>query len=272
MSALLRNHVNVSGSSSGVPMLFAHGFGCDQQMWRWVTPAFADSHRLVVFDHVGSGLSDAAAYDRRKYRTLAGYATDVLEICDELALQDAIFVGHSVSAMIGVLAAVREPSRFSHLVLVGPSPRYVNDGAYVGGFSRQEIDQLLEFLETNPQGWATAMAPVIMGPQSSPALEQELAGSLCRTDPAIARDFARVTFLSDNRADLPLLQTPTLILQCRDDAIAPMVVGEYIHQQVAGSQLHVLDAIGHCPHVSAPHETVAAIKSNLARFAAYPAP
>ncbi len=272
MSARRRNHVNVSGSSSGVPMLFAHGFGCDQQMWRWVAPAFAASHRLVVFDHVGAGRSDATAYDRRKYSTLAGYASDVLEICDEPALQRAIFVGHSVSAMIGLPAALREPSRFSHLVLVGPSPRYVNDGACGGGFSPQDIDQLLDFLETNQQGWATAMAPVIMGAQTSRVPEQELANSFCRTDPAIAHDFPRVTFLSDNRADLPRLRTPTLILQCRDDAIAPMAVGECVHQQVPGSHLHVLDAIGHCPPMSAPQETVAAIPSCLARFTAPPTP
>ena len=267
MAALHRNNVKVSGTG-GVPMLFAHGFGCDQHMWRWITPAFEQGHRVVRFDHVGAGGSDLAAYDRRKYGTLAGYADDVLEICAALDLQDTIFVGHSVSAMIGVLAAVREPRRFSHLVLVGPSPRYINDGDYVGGFSRPEIDQLLNFLETNHLGWSMAMAPVIMGVQDSQAPAQELADSFCRSDPAIARDFARVTFLSDNRADLLRLRTPTLILQCRDDTIAPLTVGNYVHRHIAGSQLQVLDATGHCPHMSAPQETVAAVKAYLARFTA----
>jgi sigma-B regulation protein RsbQ len=263
MSVLRRNNVKVSGR--GVrPMVFAHGFGCDQHMWRWVAPAFEDSHRLVLFDHVGAGKSDLAAYDRRKYGTLAGYAEDVLAICAELELEDAIFVGHSVSAMIGVLAAVREPRRFTHLVLVGPSPRYINAEGYVGGFTRAEIDQLLDFLATNPLGWAQAMAPVIMGPQASPVPAQELADSICRTDPAIAMDFARVTFLSDNRADLAQVQVPALVLQCRDDAIAPLAVGEYVHRHLAGSQLLVLDAIGHCPHMSAPQQTIAAIRAYLA--------
>ena len=267
MAALRRNNVKLSGNGT-VPMLFAHGFGCDQHMWRWVTPAFELSHRLVLFDHVGAGGSDLAAYDRSKYGTLAGYADDVLEICAELDLQDAVFVGHSVSAMIGVLAAVREPRRFSHLVLLGPSPRYLNDGDYVGGFTREEIDQLLSLLETNHQGWSVTMAPVIMGAQDSSEPAQELTNSFCRTDPVIARDFARVVFLSDNRADLPRLHTPTLILQCRDDAIAPLAVGTYVHRHVGGSQLQVLDANGHCPHMSAPQETVAAIKAYLARTAA----
>ena len=266
MAALRRNNVKVSGTG-GVPMLFAHGFGCDQHMWRWITPAFEHSHRVVQFDHVGAGGSDQAAYDRRKYGTLEGYTDDMLEICAELDLQDTIFVGHSVSAMIGVLAALREPRRFSHLVLVGPSPRYVSDGDYDGGFSRQEIDQLLNFLETNHLGWSVAMAPVMMGAQDSQAPARELADSFCRSDPAIARDFARVTFLSDNRADLPRLRTPTLILQCRDDAIAPLAVGNYVHQHIEGSQLELLEATGHCPHMSAPQETVAAIKTYLARFA-----
>jgi sigma-B regulation protein RsbQ len=267
MSVRRRNNVKLGGRGAQA-MVFAHGFGCDQHVWRWVTPAFEDSHRLVLFDHVGAGQSDLAAYERRKYSSLAGYAGDLLEICAELELQDAIFVGHSVSSMIGVLAALREPRRFAHLVLVGPSPRYINDETYLGGFTRADIEQLLSVLETNHLGWATAMAPVIMGPQATPAPAQELANSFCRTDPAIARDFARVTFLSDNRADLPLVRTPTLILQCRDDAIAPLAVGDYVHRQIAHSRLVVLDAIGHCPHMSAPQQTALAIQAYLAQHEA----
>ncbi len=271
MSAEARNHVRVYGRGSR-PMVFAHGFGCDQQMWRWVTPAFEDDYRLVLFDHVGAGQSDLSAYDPRKYGTLAGYATDLLEICQALDLHDVIFVGHSVSAMIGVLAALREPQRFGQLVLVGPSPRYIDDGDYRGGFSRADIDQLLDFLDSNHLGWSAAMAPVFMGQQPDPGLAQDLSNSFCRTDPAIARDFARVTFLSDNRADLPRVQTPSLILQCREDVIAPLVVGDYVHAHLPGSQLVVLDAIGHCPHMSAPATTVAAIRAYLTQQAALPTP
>ena len=241
-------------------MLFAHGFGCDQNMWRLVVPAFEGTHRVVLFDHVGSGQSDAAAYDRRKYGTLDGYATDVLEICRELELTDIIFVGHSVSAMIGVLAARREPARFRALVLVGPSPRYIDDNGYVGGFSRQDIEGLLSSLDSNYLGWSSAMAPVIMGNADRPELGQELTNSFCRTDPEIAAHFAQVTFFSDNRDDLPSVETPTLILQCSDDVIAPNAVGEYVHRQMPNSRLVVMAATGHCPNLSAPDETVRAIR------------
>src|SRR3954465_2045915 len=208
-----RNNVRVSGNGHP-PMLFAHGFGCDQNMWRFVAPAFEDAHRVVLFDHVGAGQSDVSAYDRKKYATLDGYATDVLEICRDLQLSDVIFVGHSVSAMIGVLAANREPDRFAGLVLLNPSPRYIDDAHYRGGFSRADIDELLESLDSNYLGWSAAMAPVIMGNPDRPELGQELTNSFCRTAPAIARQFARVTFLSDNRADLPRVGTPALVLQC----------------------------------------------------------
>ncbi len=244
-------------------MLFAHGFGCDQNMWRLAAPAFETSHRVVLFDHVGAGQSDLRAYDRRKYSTLNGYASDVLDICHAFDLAGVVFVGHSVSAMIGVLAAVREPERFRALVLVGPSPRYVDDGDYVGGFSRQDIDGLLGSLESNYLGWSSQMAPVIMGNAERPELGTELTNSFCRTDPDIAADFARVTFLSDNRADLAAVRVPTLVLQCSDDVIAPTAVGEYVHRHIAGSRLTVLEATGHCPNLSAPAETVAAIRAYL---------
>ena len=253
-----RNNVRVLGRGE-TTLMFAHGFGCDQNMWRLVVPAFQGTHRIILFDHVGAGQSDLSAYDRRKYGTLDGYASDVLEICRELDLTDVIFVGHSVSAMIGVLAAKRDPSRFKALVLVGPSPRYLNDGDYVGGFSRQDIDGLLESLDSNHQGWSSSMAPVIMGNPDRPELGTELTNSFCRTDPEIAAHFARVTFLSDNRADLAAVKIPTLILQCSDDVIAPNAVGEYVHRQMVESRLVVLKATGHCPNLSAPAETVDAI-------------
>jgi sigma-B regulation protein RsbQ len=263
MTAVHRNNVRVEGNPAGQPMLFAHGFGCDQNMWRFVTPAFADEHRVVLFDHVGAGGSDLAAYDREKYSTLRGYAEDVLEICDELELTDVVYVGHSVASMIGVLAAATEPERFAKLVLVGPSPRYIDEEGYVGGFSREDIEGLLESLDSNYLGWSAAMAPVIMGNDERPELGQELTSSFCRTDPEIARHFARVTFTSDNRADLGRVRTPTLVLQCSDDAIAPGAVGEYVHHQIAGSTLVQLEATGHCPNLSAPEETIAAIRAFL---------
>jgi sigma-B regulation protein RsbQ len=263
VSALTRNNVHVTGRAGGPPMLFAHGFGCDQNMWRFVAPAFEDDHRVVLFDHVGAGGSELAAYDAQRYASLDGYADDVLEICRELDLRDVIFVGHSVSAMIGVLAARREPDRFARLVLVGPSPRYIDDGDYVGGFSAEDIEGLLESLESNYLGWSGAMAPVIMGRPDRPELGEELTNSFCRTDPEIASAFARVTFLSDNRADLAQVRTPTLVLQCSDDVIAPDAVGEFVHRAVPGSELVRLRATGHCPNLSAPEETVAAIRAYL---------
>jgi sigma-B regulation protein RsbQ len=253
-----RNNVNVLGQGER-PLLFAHGFGCDQNMWRWVVPAFRESHRVVLFDHVGAGNSDTAAYDPPKYATLEGYADDVIEICRALDLSDVIFVGHSVSAMIGVLAARREPERFKALVLVGPSPRYIDDDGYTGGFSRQDIEGLLDSLDSNYLGWSNAMAPVIMGNAERPELGTELTNSFCRTDPTIAAHFARVTFFSDNRQDLSSIRIPTLILQCSDDVIAPYAVGEYLHRHIPTSRLVVMKATGHCPNLSAPDETVQAI-------------
>jgi sigma-B regulation protein RsbQ len=244
-------------------MVFAHGFGCDQNMWRFVAPAFEDDYRVVLFDHVGAGKSDPSAFSRSRYSTLSRYASDVLEICAELGLEGAVFVGHSVSAMIGVLAAIREPSRFSALILVGPSPCYLNDGDYRGGFEREDIDGLLESLESNYLGWSNAMAPVIMGNPDRPQLAEELTNSFCRTDPEKARVFARATFLSDNRADLPKLKTRSLILQCSQDRIAPEAVGRYLHAVLPESELVVLEATGHCPNLSAPEETIASMRAFL---------
>jgi sigma-B regulation protein RsbQ len=258
-----RNHVTLSGAAAAQPIVFAHGFGCDQNMWRHVAPAFEDEYRVVRFDHVGAGRSDPAAYDAEKYDSLDGYVDDVLELCAELGLSDVVFVGHSVSAMIGVLAAAREPRVFDKLILIGPSPRYIDEGAYVGGFSRSDIDALLESLDNNYLGWSAAIAPVIIGNADRPELAEELTNSFCRADPSIARQFARVTFLSDNRDDLAAVTTPALILQCSDDVIAPRPVGEYVHSHLTGSTLSLLRATGHCPQLSAPDETIDAIKAYL---------
>jgi sigma-B regulation protein RsbQ len=244
-------------------MVFAHGFGCDQNMWRYMVPAFEETHKIVLFDHVGAGHSDLTSYHREKYGTLDGYATDVLELLNELDLTDVVFVGHSVSAMIGVLAANRDPRRFGALVLVGPSPRYINDDGYEGGFARQDIEELLDALDSNYLGWSSAMAPAIMGNPGRPELGIELTNSFCRTDPKIASQFARVTFLSDNRRDLSAVSVPTLILQCSDDIIAPPAVGDFVHAKVPGSTLVQLQATGHCPNLSAPDETAAAIADFL---------
>ncbi len=264
MTALARNNVTVHGDAGAQPMLFAHGFGCDQNMWRHVWPAFEQDFRVVLFDHVGAGRSDAGAFDPERYATLDGYAEDVLEICEELGLADVVFVGHSVAAMIGVLAAASRPDLFARLVLVSPSPRYIDDDGYVGGFSRQDIEELLGSLESNFLGWSSTMAPVIMGNGDRPELGEELTNSFCRTDPEIAAQFARTTFLSDNRDDLPRVHTPALVLQCSDDAIAPPSVGAYVADRLPAGRLTVLDASGHCPNLSAPEETVSAMKAFLA--------
>ncbi|HYF12537.1 MAG TPA: alpha/beta hydrolase [Actinomycetota bacterium] len=266
MDVRARNNVKVSGRVDGQPMLFAHGFGCDQHMWRFVTPAFEDRYRVVLFDHVGAGRSDLSAYDAGRYASLDGYAEDVDEICRALELERVIFVGHSVSAMIGVLAAARDPDRFDRLVLIGPSPRYVDDPAdgYVGGFSDEDIDGLLASLDSNYLGWSRAMAPVIMGNADRPELGEELTNSFCRTDPEIQRRFARATFLADNRHDLSRVGVPSLVIQCSEDAIAPRVVGEYVAARMPNASLAVLRATGHCPNLSAPGETVEAIERFLA--------
>ncbi len=259
MSVITRNNVQILGDF-GSPIVFAHGFGCDQNMWRFVTPNFTGDFRVVLFDLVGAGRSDLRAWSPDRYSRLEGHADDVLEILRELDLGKAIFVGHSVSAMIGVLAARAAPELFSHLVLVGPSPRYINDGNYVGGFNALEIEELLEFLDSNHMGWSTAMAPMIMGNPDRPELGEELTNSFCRTDPEIARHFARTTFTADNRSDLDHVAIPTLILQCREDIIAPPAVGKYVHDAIPDSRLVILDATGHCPNLSAPEATSTAIR------------
>lgn len=261
MDVLHRNHVTVTGRAGGPVVMLAHGFGCDQNMWRLVVPTLEPDFTVVLFDHVGAGRSDLSAWNAQQYASMDGYAEDVLEICRALDTGPVVFVGHSVSAMMGVLAATREPDLFSGLVLLAPSPCFVDDPAsgYRGGFSARDIDELLESLDANYLGWSGAMAPVIMGNPHRPELAEELANSFCRTDPAIARSFARVTFLSDNRADLSKVAVPTLIAQCSQDAIAPPEVGDFMNAHMPGSKLVTLDATGHCPQLSAPEATAATI-------------
>ena len=254
-----RNNVRVRGAGHRT-MIFAHGFGCDQNMWRFVAPAFEKDFMTVVFDHVGAGGSDLSAYDSAKYSTLSGYAKDVVEIGTELGLKDSVFVGHSVSSMIGVMAARQAPGMFGKLVLIGPSPRYIDDDGYVGGFSAQQIEELLRFLDSNHMGWSMQMAPMIMGNPDRPELGQELTNSFCSADPEIAKAFARVTFTSDNREDLAEVSLPTLVLQCSEDIIAPPEVGEFVARNIPNSRMIVLDATGHCPNLSAPEEVVAAMR------------
>jgi sigma-B regulation protein RsbQ len=243
--------------------MFAHGYGCDQNMWRHITPSFSDAYRIILFDYVGSGLADAAAFNQTKYSTLGGYALDVLEIISELGFDRVNFVGHSVSSMIGALASIAEPGRFETLTMIGPSPCYINDGQYVGGFERADIEGLLESLESNHAAWSAMMAPLIMGNAEKPELAAELEASFCRMDPFLANHFARVTFLSDNRADLPGVSTRTLILQCHKDVVARREVGEYVHRCLPNSQFVVLDATGHCPHMSAPNKVIEALRNFL---------
>jgi sigma-B regulation protein RsbQ len=262
MDTVARLNVTVSGVPDGQPMVFAHGFGCDQHMWRHVAPSFADTYRIVLFDYPGCGHSAASAWDPERHSTLEGYAAEVLAIVHDLDLRDVIFVGHSVSAMIGALAAIEDPERFDRLVMVGPSPRYIDDPGtgYVGGFGTDDIEELLDSLASNYLGWSAAMAPVIVGNPDRPELGAELAESFCRMDPAIAKQWAQVTFLSDNRVDLPRVTIPTLVLQCREDVIAPVTVGEYVRRAIPSSELVLLEATGHCPNLSAPSATVRAIR------------
>ncbi|PZM14923.1 alpha/beta fold hydrolase [Rhizobium tubonense] len=262
MDVLARNNVRLSGSGREA-IVFAHGFGCDSNMWRYVAPVFEDRYRVVLFDNVGAGKSDLTAYSFEKYGSLEGYAHDLIEIVDALSMTKVVFVGHSVSSMVGLIAARKRTDLFKSLIMVGPSPCYVDDGDYVGGFTAAQIDELLEFLDANHLGWSGAMAPVIMGNPDRPELGDELAASFCRTDPAIAKHFARTTFLSDTRELLTDFSIPTLVLQCSSDVIAPVTVGEYVHEKLNNSTLVVMKATGHCPNLSAPEETVAAIDAFL---------
>jgi sigma-B regulation protein RsbQ len=255
----VRNNVHLIGPDDAPTIMLAHGFGCDQKLWRLMVPELLPDFRLVLFDHVGSGAADRAAWDAARYASLQGYADDILEIISELDLHDVTFVGHSVASMMGVLAVASDPSRFAKLVLLTPSPCYIDDDDYRGGFSRSDIDELLDSLESNYLGWSRAMAPVIMGTPGRPDLEDELAETFCRTDPECARVFARATFLSDNRGDLERVSVPTLVIECEEDAIAPREVGAFVHRNINGSELVTLNTTGHCPHLSAPEATAKTI-------------
>ncbi|PSJ15837.1 alpha/beta fold hydrolase [Nitrosomonas supralitoralis] len=259
MSVLKRNNVVVRGTGE-TTIMFAHGFGCDQNMWRFVAPAFENNYQTVLFDNVGAGKSDLTAYSYEKYASLDGYADDVVEIACKMQIKDGIFVGHSVSSMIGIIAAAKEPNAFKALVLVGPSPCYINDNNYLGGFTKAQIDELLEALDNNHLGWSMSMAPMIMGNPDRTELGEELANSFCRTDPEIARHFAKTTFLTDCRDILDNVHIPALILQCAHDVIAPQAVGEYMYHKMPKSQLVLMQATGHCPNLSAPQETITAIE------------
>ncbi|MEU6770478.1 alpha/beta hydrolase [Streptomyces sp. NPDC046759] len=264
MDIARRNNVTVTGNPHGSEVVLAHGFGCDQNMWRSTVPALAREHKVVLFDYVGSGRSDSSAFSEGRYASLDGYARDVVEVCEALDLRDAVFVGHSVSAMIGVLAAGLAPERIGALVMLAPSPRYIDDDGYRGGFSAEDIDELLTSLESNYLGWSAAMAPLIMGNPERPELGEELKNSFCATDPDMARVFARTTFLSDSRDDLRRVKVPTLVLECTDDVIAPREVGAFVHEAIPGSSLVTLEATGHCPHLSAPEATNEALMDFLA--------
>jgi sigma-B regulation protein RsbQ len=261
-----KNNVKIVGKQDGPTVMLAHGFGCDQNLWRLVTERLTPRFRIVLFDHVGSGSSDPSAWDAARYASLAGYADDVLDIIRELDLRDVVFVGHSVAAMIGVLATVAEPEHFAGLVLLTPSPRYIDCDGYHGGFSRADIDELLDSVESNYLGWSRAMAPVIMGTPERPELNDELTESFCRTDPAKALVFARTTFFSDNRADLPHVTVPSLVVECARDTLAPRAVGAFVHEHIGGSELVTLDATGHCPQLSAPDDTADAIAAFVGRL------
>ena len=261
-SVLKRNNVTVIGDGKQV-MLFAHGFGCDQRAWKFIVDAFTEDYKVVLFDYTGSGRSDISQYKQDKYNSLDGYVQDVLDICQTLQLKDVIFVGHSVSSMIGLLAAVQHPGFFSKLVFIGPSPHYLNAAGYNGGFDRVDLENLFDFMDSNYMGWSSAIAPAIMGNPERPELGEFLSDSFCSTDPDIARNFARVTFFSDNRDDLPKLKVKSLTLQCSEDIIAPFEVGNYVFQNTPGNEFVLLKATGHCPHISEPAETIRAIKSYL---------
>lgn len=261
-NVLKRNNVTIIGEGENV-MLFAHGFGCDQNSWKYIRNNFAPAYKLVLFDYVGAGNSDLTLYDPKKYNSLDGYVTDLLEICDALALKDIIFIGHSVSCMIGSLAAIKRPAIFKKLIFIGPSPCYINKGIYKGGFDQETIDSLLELLEEDYISWARSFAPAIMNKENDPLLGKELTDSFCSIDPVIAKQFARVTFLSDNRKDISLIPVPSLTIQCSNDMIAPLTVGQYINEHTPGNTLILLEANGHCPHMSYPAETTAAINAYL---------
>ncbi|MGZ5245603.1 MAG: alpha/beta fold hydrolase [Flavitalea sp.] len=255
-------NINISGNGSGF-MLFAHGFGCDQNMWRFLVPDFEKEFKIGLFDLMGCGKSDVSRYRPDRYNSLEGHTDDLIQICDALGLKNITLVAHSVSAMIGAMACIRRPDLFDQIIMVCPSPCYLDDEGYKGGFTKNDIENLLEQMENNYLGWATSMAPVIMNNSGELVFEEELSASFCRNNPEIAKQFARVTFLSDNRKDISNIITRTLIIQCSEDIVAPPEVGQYMCKRIPDNELVVLDVIGHCPHLSAPSETSRVMRSFL---------
>lgn len=250
-----RNNVNISGQGQKV-LVFAHGFGCDQYVWDEIAPFFETKYRVVLFDYVGSGRSDKAAYSEERYSTLHGYKQDLLDLCDALQLENIVFIGHSVSSMIGALAAIERPDLMKNLIMIGPSPHYLNEPGYEGGFDKADIEGMLEMMEVDFNKWAEFLAPLVMQNQERPRLIEDFERVLCSNDPVIARRFAKATFLADVRGELEKVKVPTLILQTREDAIAPQAVGEYVHGEIPDSEFKLMDATGHNPHMSHAEETI----------------
>jgi len=260
---LERNNVKIFGKGA-ITLLFAHGFGCDQTMWRYITPEFEDDYKIVVFDYVGSGKSDLAFYDIERYSSFNGYAQDIIDVCNALSLTNVVLIAHSVSCMIGVMASINQPGIFDSMVLIAPSARYINDTDYVGGFELRDMNDIIDTMESDYAGWANFIAPVIMkNAGQRPELANELENRFCDNDHEINKRFARLTFYSDSRHELIKVTVPTLILQCSEDAIAPETAGIYIYENITGSRYIKMQAIGHCPHMSHPKETVRLIQDYL---------
>lgn len=264
-----RNNVNMRGQGLGQKqkvLVFAHGFGCDQYVWDKIAPAFETKYRVVLFDYVGSGRSDKSAYRKDRYRTLHGYKEDLLELCDALGLENIVFVGHSVSSMIGALAAAERPELMKNLIMIGPSPHFLNEEGYHGGFEKTQIEGMLQMIKGDYSEFAKFLSPVVMQNASRPHLAEEFERLLCQNDPDIISDFAEATFLSDVREDLTKLTVPTLILQTNNDAVAPEAVGEYVHSRIENSEYRLMDAEGHSPHVSDAPETIRLITEYLKAY------
>lgn len=257
-----RNHVRVIGEGHQI-IVMAHGFGCDQNMWQYITPYFKEQYKIVLFDYVGSGKSDMSAYDAEKYNSLHGYKQDLLEVIEALDLEQVIYFGHSVSSMIGLLAAIEQPQKFKQMIMIGPSPCYLNDEHYKGGFEKSDVEDLLSMMEMNFAGWASFMAPFAMGNEGTSPITEELENTFVSCNPQIAKQFAEVTFYSDYRDTIAKLQVPTLIMQCANDSVVPVEVGYYLHKNIKNSELVILDTRGHYPHISEPKLTVELMNNYL---------
>ncbi len=263
MRSLRKNNVSISGSGSKT-LVFVHGYGCDQSMWRFVAPQFELSHRVVLYDLTGMGQSDLSEYDFKAYRTLQRHADDLTAILEDLEVSDGVLIGHSVGATIACLAALKCPERISALALVAPSPSFMNDAAYTGGFDREALEGLVNLMDENFLGWTSRVTPTIAGEDRAGETAAELTQSFCRTDPAIAKHFGRITFLADHRADMKRVEAPAAIIQCTDDALAPVDVGVWLSENMKRGTLKFIEATGHCPHMTEPAKTTEAIREFLA--------